>query len=444
MLAVVVVLLLTPERTLLTRAGLVGGTVGLVATSLFLFWRKKVLRWTIIAVVAAVAILFCLPGRPANADSLREANVRGLRQFLGVRYVWGGETPLGIDCSGLVREGIVRGELMEGLRTLNGGLLREAAWIWWNDCSARELGQGYRGRTRLMFRAASINGLDHGRLRPGDFAVTADGTHTLAYIGEGQWIEAVPGDHVIILRAGQACLLFQHPHGYPLLAAMRPEQSAGYADETAVRIMPTDAKRIEELREQLRHHDRLYYVLAKPEISDREYDKLMAELRELEAKHPELVTGDSPTQRVGGEPIEGFASVRHHLPMLSIDNTYNEQEVRAFDERVRKALGSQGYHYLVDPKIDGLAASLRYEHGALVLAATRGMERSATTSPITPKRSSRSRCTWWARMCPRWSRCAGRLLAAKDVRRVQRPPPRAGAGDVRQSAKWGRGHDQTA
>ncbi len=166
MLAVVVVLLLTPERTLLTRAGLVGGTVGLVATSLFLFWRKKVLRWTIIAVVAAVAILFCLPGRPANADSLREANVRGLRQFLGVRYVWGGETPLGIDCSGLVREGIVRGELMEGLRTLNGGLLREAAWIWWNDCSARELGQGYRGRTRLMFRAASINGLDHGRLRP--------------------------------------------------------------------------------------------------------------------------------------------------------------------------------------------------------------------------------------------------------------------------------------
>ncbi len=136
--------------------------------------------------------------------------------------------------------------------------------------------------------------------------------------------------------------------------------------------MPTDAKRIEELREQLRHHDRLYYVLAKPEISDREYDKLMAELRELEAKHPELVTGDSPTQRVGGEPIEGFASVRHHLPMLSIDNTYNEQEVRAFDERVRKALGSQGYHYLVDPKIDGLAASLRYERGTLVLAATRG------------------------------------------------------------------------
>ncbi len=136
--------------------------------------------------------------------------------------------------------------------------------------------------------------------------------------------------------------------------------------------MPTDAKRIEELRETIRRHDALYYVEAKPEISDREYDKLMAELRELEAKQPDLVTPDSPSQRVGGEPIEGFATVQHRQPMLSIDNTYNEQEVRAFDERVRKSLGGAKYHYLVDPKIDGLACSLRYEHGVLALAATRG------------------------------------------------------------------------
>jgi DNA ligase (NAD+) len=136
--------------------------------------------------------------------------------------------------------------------------------------------------------------------------------------------------------------------------------------------MPSDAKRIEELRETIRRHDALYYVEAKPEISDREYDKLMAELRELEAKHPDLVTPDSPSQRVGGKPIEGFKTVQHRQPMLSIDNTYNEQEVKAFDERVKRTLGAAKYHYLVDPKIDGLASSLRYEHGVLVLAATRG------------------------------------------------------------------------
>ena len=128
--------------------------------------------------------------------------------------------------------------------------------------------------------------------------------------------------------------------------------------------MPGDGKRIEELREQIRRHDALYYVEAKPEISDREYDKLMAELRELEAKHPDLVTPDSPSQRVGGKPIEGFATVQHRQPMLSIDNADDEPKVRVFEDRVRKALGDVKYHYLIDPKIDGLAVSLRYERGA--------------------------------------------------------------------------------
>ena len=98
--------------------------------------------------------------------------------------------------------------------------------------------------------------------------------------------------------------------------------------------MPTDAERIEQLRREIRRHDRLYYVEAAPEISDRQYDRLMEELKRLEAKHPELVTPDSPTQRVGGEPIEGFESVRHSQPMLSIDNTYSLEELREFDRRV--------------------------------------------------------------------------------------------------------------
>ena len=131
-------------------------------------------------------------------------------------------------------------------------------------------------------------------------------------------------------------------------------------------------KRIEQLRSEIRGHNRLYYVLNQPEISDREYDRLFAELKGLEAEHPRLVTPQSPTQRVAGEPLAGFTTVRHSVAMLSIDNTYNEDELRAFDERVAKGLGSRDYDYVVELKIDGVAISLRYEGGVLARAATRG------------------------------------------------------------------------
>ena len=131
-------------------------------------------------------------------------------------------------------------------------------------------------------------------------------------------------------------------------------------------------KRIEQLRAEINRHDNLYYVLDQPEITDQRYDKLFAELKELEAKHPELITPDSPTQRVSERPIEGFASVPHAVPMLSMDNTYNAEELRAFDERVAKGLETKDYDYVVELKIDGLAVSLRYEKGLLVLGATRG------------------------------------------------------------------------
>jgi len=136
--------------------------------------------------------------------------------------------------------------------------------------------------------------------------------------------------------------------------------------------MPEDAQRIEELREIISRHDILYYVQAAPEISDREYDRLLDELKSLEAAHPELITPESPTQRVGGQPSKGFETVKHAVPMLSIDNTYNADEVRRFDERVRKDIGDATAHYVVEPKIDGIAASLLYENGRLARAATRG------------------------------------------------------------------------
>ncbi|MGD2095185.1 MAG: NAD-dependent DNA ligase LigA [Phycisphaerales bacterium] len=131
-------------------------------------------------------------------------------------------------------------------------------------------------------------------------------------------------------------------------------------------------KQIEQLRDEIRAHDYSYYVLNEPKISDQQYDKLFAELKALEEANPKLITPDSPTQRVSGRPLEGFSTVRHNVPMLSMDNTYNEDELRAFDERVRKQLGDTEYDYVVELKIDGVAVSLRYEDGTLATAATRG------------------------------------------------------------------------
>jgi len=129
-------------------------------------------------------------------------------------------------------------------------------------------------------------------------------------------------------------------------------------------------QKIQSLREQLRKHDYLYYVLNGPEISDKKYDELFSELKNLEQQHPQFITPDSPTQRVSGKPIEGFKQVTHAIPMLSIDNTYSEKDLRAFDTRVAKKL--ENYSYVVELKIDGVAMSLRYENGILVLGATRG------------------------------------------------------------------------
>jgi DNA ligase (NAD+) len=137
----------------------------------------------------------------------------------------------------------------------------------------------------------------------------------------------------------------------------------------------TDSNAIEQvqaLRAQIEQHNYRYYVLDDPTVPDAEYDRLMAELRALEAAQPELITPDSPTQRVGGEPLEGFDKVEHRLPMLSLDNAFSREDLTGFDQRVQKLLGVQSIRYAAEPKLDGLAISLRYEEGMLVQAATRG------------------------------------------------------------------------
>jgi cell wall-associated NlpC family hydrolase len=143
-------------------------------------------------------MLAFLPARPVQTESLAQDYCRGLRFFRGVRYVWGGEGLLGVDCSGLVRQGLIWGQVRHGLRELNDQPIRNAMWLWWNDCSAQDLRDGFAGLTRECFRAESILEADHAQLQPGDLAVTASGVHVMAYLGNRTWIEADPGSHKVI------------------------------------------------------------------------------------------------------------------------------------------------------------------------------------------------------------------------------------------------------
>jgi DNA ligase (NAD+) len=132
------------------------------------------------------------------------------------------------------------------------------------------------------------------------------------------------------------------------------------------------SSRARELRREIARHDRLYYEEAAPEITDREYDALLRELRDLEVAHPELRAPDSPTQRVAGKPLEGFKQVRHRVPMQSLDNTYSLEEADEFMARVERLLPGIKLRWTIEPKVDGVALSLTYREGLLELAATRG------------------------------------------------------------------------
>src|SRR6266487_4638865 len=130
--------------------------------------------------------------------------------------------------------------------------------------------------------------------------------------------------------------------------------------------------RVEELRQRLNYHNYRYYVLDDPEVADAEYDQLMEELRAIEADHPELQSPDSPTQRVGAGPSEQFAVVQHRVPMLSLANAFSTDALRSWHERITRLLGREVRDFTIEPKIDGLAIMLRFEHGHFSVGATRG------------------------------------------------------------------------
>ena len=153
-------------------------------------------------------------------------------------------------------------------------------------------------------------------------------------------------------------------------AAVTAGSSATDAKEATDATDPV--RRVEELRSEIRRHERLYYVNNRPELTDAEFDRMMAELSELERMHPELAAPDSPTRRVGGEPAEGFSTVAHALPMLSLENAYSWEEAEAWRARLVRALGEEPGAYVAELKIDGVSIALRYEDGVLVRGATRG------------------------------------------------------------------------
>ena len=192
LLVLYTVLLLFPVEYRVTRLLTVLGACSIWGMTLFLWWRNRRRRVFLLGGLVLAALLLAMPGRRVSASALRADYMAVLRVYGHARYVWGGESPLGIDCSGLVRKGLVWGQALNGLRTLNGTPLRNAVLLWWHDCSARALRDGYRGLTSPLFTVGSINGIDYGALELGDLAVTVDGVHTMAYVGNRTWMEADP------------------------------------------------------------------------------------------------------------------------------------------------------------------------------------------------------------------------------------------------------------
>lgn len=195
-------LALQPVSMGILRAGGVAVAVGLWAGALLWWWPRKGVRAALLGGALLPLALLLGPGRPADEAALRSAYLESLRSFEGTRYHWGGESRLGIDCSGLVRHGLIRAALWQGLTTANPALVRDAAELWWFDASAKALGEGYRGFTKDLGTVESLNQMPPERLMPGDVAVTRNGLHTMAYLGDGVWIEADPGElRVLVLRA---------------------------------------------------------------------------------------------------------------------------------------------------------------------------------------------------------------------------------------------------
>ncbi len=183
-------LLLYPVRNGITRPMIVVIFPVIYGLLLSVLWHRRIARWMLVAIAAIPMFVLVLPGRDFDGAALQAQYLASLRSYIGTTYVWGGENHLGVDCSGLVRAGMVDAEFHEGVRQLNPRLLREGCWLWWHDIAARDMPKGYAGRMEMLLPSTRRLVID--QLRAGDVAVTDDGGHVIAYLGNDQWIEADP------------------------------------------------------------------------------------------------------------------------------------------------------------------------------------------------------------------------------------------------------------
>jgi hypothetical protein len=188
-----------PVLGLALRSFIVGDAVLLWAGAVGLLWIRKWLALPILAIGILSAGFLALPGNEPAPEALRKEYVASLEKYLATRYIWGGENRFGIDCSGLVREGMIDALARLGFRSLDPQPLRTAFEIWWYDCTARELRDGFRDFTKCHVAAKNINAVDGSMLAPGDLAVTENGVHVLAFLGGNRWIEADPDKHQVII-----------------------------------------------------------------------------------------------------------------------------------------------------------------------------------------------------------------------------------------------------
>jgi len=177
--------------------------LGLAAYSciVYFFRKQKLVFAGLVLIPISIGLFMICPGKTAEPQKLRAAYLDSLRTYTGTRYIWGGENKLGIDCSGLIRAGFIKANFEQGLQTLNPQMVRFAVSLWWHDCSAKVLGEEYRGLTQTIISSPDINSLDVTQILPGDMAVTISGVHVLAFLGGDEWIEADPTfGKVVIVR----------------------------------------------------------------------------------------------------------------------------------------------------------------------------------------------------------------------------------------------------
>ena len=189
---ITIVLFLYPINNRPLRICLILSLIGLWTGCLCFGWRRRIARSVLLSCTLIVTGFLICPGRNHATERLRTAYIASLRSFEGTRYIWGGENKCGIDCSGLVRAGLIKASWQQGLETLNPRLVRYALSLWWHDSTAKALGEEYLNQTKHIDKTASINSLDQAKVLPGDIAVTVSGVHVLAYLGDGEWIEADP------------------------------------------------------------------------------------------------------------------------------------------------------------------------------------------------------------------------------------------------------------